>query len=175
MIVEQWIKIDETNGLIFPYYSHTFLDILNAWDIKNWKVFEYGGGDSTTWWRNKTNECVSVDTNPAWSQKCDLILESTKDKFIEYPLGIVEQTGELFDCIVIDGEPVIWRDECTETALKCLKKGGILIIDNWLQDTIEGLGNNDWLRSKVLLKDYEGTAYKQPNHKDWKTAYWIIK
>ena len=167
-------KTDETNGLIFPYYTFPFLDVLSTWDIKNWKVFEYGGGDSTTWWRNKTNECISVDTSANWSQKCDLILKTTKDEFIEYPLGVVEQTGELFDCVIIDGEPVIWRDECTETALKCLKKGGILIIDNWLQSSIPELGSNQWIKSRELLKDYEGTVYHHWDHVDWKTAYWNI-
>jgi hypothetical protein len=149
--------------------------MLRSWDISDWRVFEYGGGMSTVWWRHEVRECITVDTSLAWAKKMDLILETDKKKFIEYPLGICETTNELFDCIIIDSEPTSWRDECTGTALKCLKEGGIIIIDNWLQDTIEGLGSNNWIVSRELLKNYEGMVYKQTDHADWKTACWVVK
>jgi hypothetical protein len=172
--VNQWQIIDPTNNLIFPYYTHYFLDELRTWDVSNWKVLEYGGGDSSLWWRDKTKECISIDTNEKWAADRDLILEKDKDKFINYPKKVVQESGELFDCIIIDGEPIEWRDECTAVAIECVKDGGMIIIDNWLQDSIKGLSSKDWNKSKVLLKDYESKVLRQHNHPNWKTAYWII-
>jgi predicted O-methyltransferase YrrM len=166
--------IDHVTGLIFPYYTHNFLEKLNTWNIENWRVFEYGGGDSTIWWRKKAKECISIDTNKKWSESHELILLQNKEEFINYPCKLVEETGQLFDCIIIDNEPVQWRDFCTEMAIKCIRDGGILIIDNWLQNSIEGLGENDWHKSKKLLKNYNCEIFKQNNHKDWKTGYWMI-
>lgn len=161
--------IDPRNGLIFPWYTKPFLEKLCSWDIKNWRVFEYGCGDSTFWWRENVNQVISIDTNREWSDKCLSNYTSDREEFINYPLNFIEE--EKFDCIIIDGEPIEWRDYCTEIAIKSLKKGGILIIDNYKQDTVL-LGN--WPLTDNLLVDKENEVLKQENHIDWKTGYWII-
>jgi hypothetical protein len=160
---------------LFPYYTHNFLNELKNWDVKDWNVFEYGGGHSTLWWRKKSKSCVSVDTSKLWSKNMNLIYEPNKENFIMKPQIICEHNNEKFDCIIIDGEPVEWRDDCTEIAIKSLKRNGILIIDNWLQNSIEHLKENDWTKSKSLLSKYESKVYKQEDHSDWKTAFWVIK
>lgn len=170
-----WQIVDPDLKILFPYYTHPFLRVLSSWDVKDWRVFEYGGGHSSLWWREKARSCISVDTCESWSQKMNLTLETEKEKFIAKPQVICDQLGEKFDCIIIDGEPVEWRDDCTETALRCLKKNGILIIDNWLQNSIKHLGENDWKKTRSILSRYESEIYKQENHQDWKTGFWIIK
>jgi len=174
MNLNEWQIKDESNGLTFPYYTHGFLDMLSGWDISDWRVFEYGGGFSTLWWRDKVRECITIDSSPKWSQQMGLTLVSDEKEFVEYPLGLCEPGDNLFDCIVIDGDPCAWRDSCTAVALKSLKKGGTLIIDNWLQDTIPYCGQNDWIETRKLLQPYEAVVHQQHNHIDWKTACWII-
>lgn len=166
--------IDKETGLVFPYYTHNFLEQLNQWDIKNWRVFEYGGGDSTDWWRRKAKECISVDTDIGWATAKKIYLETDKDEFLRYPNRFIQDEKDLFDCIIIDSQPAEWRDDCTEFAIKYLKRYGILIIDNWLQDSIPKLRSTNWVKSKEILKYYDCKIFQQPNHKDWKTAYWII-
>jgi len=172
--MNKWQLLDPSNNLTFPYYTHEFLDILQTWDITEWKVFEYGGGDSSLWWRDKVKQCISVDTNEKWANDRQLILEQNKEKFINYPINNINETNELFDCIIIDGEPLDWRDLCTNVALQCIKPGGVLIIDNWCQNSIKGLGTDGWKESMKLLSKYKGESFKHRNHYDWTTAYWII-
>jgi predicted O-methyltransferase YrrM len=75
---------------------------------------------------------------------------------------------EKFDCIIIDGEPVSWRDECTPVALNCLKDGGILIIDNYRQKTVN---LENWPITDNITINMKNEVFQQPGHQDWKTAY----
>lgn len=160
---------DTKSNLIFPWYTKSFLVELLNWDISMWKVFEYGSGDSTIWWRHNCREIISIDTNKEWSEKTNSHFSNNKNEFLNFPLNFIER--ELFDCIIIDGDPVDWRDDCTEISLKCLKKNGILIIDNFEQNSI---GCNNWTKTNNLLKDKNKFVFNQSGHDDWKTCYWKI-
>jgi predicted O-methyltransferase YrrM len=171
----KWQLFDESTDLLFPWYTYEFLNELRHWDISEWKIFEYGGGMSSLWWRKKAKECITIDTSAEWSSRNNLVFINKKEDFINYPMEVCKNTNELFDCIIIDSEPTEWRDSCTPTAISCLKKGGILIIDNWMQNSVSGCGEKSWPESQQILKDYKKTEkiYKQSNHKDWKTGVWI--
>jgi predicted O-methyltransferase YrrM len=160
--------IDESNGLIFPWYTHPFLKLLNSWNVSNWKVFEYGGGDSTLWWRNKCREIISIDSNLEWSTNIGAKFINNKDLFINSPLDYIKD--EKFDCVIIDCEPVSWRDECTPAALNSLKDGGILIIDNYKQKTVD---LENWPITDNITINMTNKIFQQPGHQDWKTSYWV--
>jgi len=164
-----WRYIDERNGLIFPWYTKPFLENILSIDTSNWKIFEYGCGDSTIWWKNYCDIIISVDNDLEWSQKTNSFFVEDKNEYINFPKKFI--SDGLFDCIIIDGDPVVWRDECTSVAIDCLKKGGLLIIDNYNQKTV----NNEHMPiSEKLLKNKEKKIYKQEDHEDWKTACWIM-
>lgn len=160
---------DHKSQLIFPWYTKSFLTELTKWDISTWKVFEYGSGDSTIWWRRNCREVISVDTNYEWSQKTNSYFSDNKKDFIEFPLKFIDE--ELFDCIIIDGDPVEWRDDCCEISLKCLKKGGIIIADNYEQESINCL---NWHKTNNFLLEKEKKVFIQQGHNDWKTCFWKI-
>lgn len=158
-------KLDETIGVVYPWYTWTFLDVLATWDVSSWDVFEYGAGYSTSWWRCKAKSITSVDGNLVWASRFRAHYETDKEKYIHFPL----ETGRLYDCIIIDGEPVSWRDECTAIALKALKPGGKIIIDNYKQASVDLA---EWPQTDILLSKYPAQVYSQPGHRDWKTAVW---
>lgn len=160
--------IDPRSNLIFPWYTKPFLINMMKWDISNWFVFEYGCGDSTFWWRKNVRDVISVDTNKQWSEKCNTIFINDKNEFIKSSLTFLPENK--FDCIIIDGEPVEWRDECTKYALEALKDGGTLIIDNYKQGSVN---LEHWRLTDELIKNMVGEVFKEDGHKDWKTGYWI--
>lgn len=157
-------KFDDTLGLIFPYYTWTFLDVLKTWDVSTWDVFEYGVGYSTLWWKRKAKSVDGVDNQLEWATKFNSLHTTDKETYIQSP-------SKMYDCIIIDGEPVGWRDECTKHALQHLKPNGILIIDNYHQHSCD-CGN--WPQTDELLKNYKSFVYSQIGHPDWKTVYWIV-
>jgi hypothetical protein len=168
--LSEWKTFDSQNGINFPWYTRTFISELIKWNISEWKVFEYGAGNSTMWWKKNAKIVHSVDTNQFWAEKSGAIFETNKEKFISFPETLIED--ELFDCIIIDGEPTEWRDDCTDTAIRCIKNNGILIIDNFEQASVSGLCS--WPKTNKLLESYNRQIFKEPSHTDWKTGYWII-
>jgi hypothetical protein len=161
--------MDYESNLLFPWYTRSFLKVLNTWDISNWKVFEYGSGDSTKWWKNKCNEVISVDNSKIWSEKTGAYYTQNKNEYITYPEKFISVNK--FDCIIIDGNPNEWRDYCTESAVKCLKKNGILIIDNYNQESTK---TDKYPLSDKILEGKEKHVFQQKGHKDWKTSYWVV-
>lgn len=158
--------IDINLGIDYPWYTFPFLKELSTWDVSSWRVFEYGGGGSTKWWRRKAREVISVDNDPDWAATYNMILETEHDKYVQKPMEV----GGLFDCIIIDGLPREWRDDCTEVAFSCLKSGGILIIDNYHQPSSH-LG--EWPKTDDFLISLKMPVhvFKQELHDDWKTIY----
>lgn len=168
--MNEWQNFDHKLNLIYPWYTKQFLNILDTWDVSSWKVFEYGCGNSTLWWKKKARTVLSVDANEDWAKKTKSYFTRNKKDFIEFPLKLINE--EKFDCIIIDGEPIEWRDDCTEIALKSIKNNGIIIIDNYEQASV---GLKSWDKTNVLLNKYSKKVYQQAGHQDWKTAYWVIK
>lgn len=164
--LEGWKTFDRLMGLQAPWYTRPFLKELVKWDVSNWKVFEYGAGKSTLWWRQVSRRVEAVDSNEEWATLAGAYFTKNKQEFISFPTKLVGD--EKFDCIIIDGEP--WRDECTDYALRCLKPGGVLVIDNWHQDTV----GFDWTQTDILLQPYEKHVFKEPLHQDWKTMYCVV-
>lgn len=163
-----WRYLDESSNLIFPWYTKPFLEKLKTWDISSWKVFEYGCGDSTFWWRKYVHQVISVDSNLSWAEKTGAHFTDNQKDFIDYPKRFINDS--LFDCIIIDGEPIEWRDSCILPAFDCLKEGGILIIDNYLQATVDLA---KWEIGESFLSTKQSELFKEPDHVDWKTGYWI--
>lgn len=160
----QWRYMDTRTGLILPWYTLPTLQWVVKQDIKEWKVFEYGGGYSSIWWRINVGELHSVDSDLIWSKMSgSLYCGDDKQKYITAVKYLGLNINKKFDCIVVDG---LYRDECVEFCIDYLKDGGYLIIDNYEQPSV----GDDFTRTNELLKDWNKTVYKQPNHSDWQTA-----
>lgn len=165
--IYEWRWIDPSNGLVLPYYTRPCLDWLMKLDLKGKRIFEYGCGASTVWYRNKGAKVFGVESNENWHKAvmdaCDCNIKlSTPDA---YPYEI---RGEFkYDIIVIDG---IERDLCLKPSLQYLKKGGLLIIDNF--DQPSAYVPSKTVKDAVLSLNH--IIYPQPGHPDWKTLVaWI--
>lgn len=158
----------DADGTVLPWYTKSFLDELVTWDLKDKVVFEYGAGASTLWWARKCRNVYAVESNlqflEAVRAKVDemgICFACTKETYLKF----ITKPGILFDIVIVDGEPVEWRDECVERALKYLKPGGRLIIDNWDQPSV-WIPNDETLK---LIKAMPHTIYPQDGHPDWQT------
>jgi hypothetical protein len=157
---EHWLTKDE-HGIQMPWYVRPFLEELDKWDLKAKNVYEYGVGYSSNWYACRGAIIDGVDSSDQWVGFSPTALYTTNKKtYIESILTL----PTIYDIVVIDGD---YRDNCTEYALKALKPGGKLIIDNWEQPSVEP---NDWTLTKELIKGMDIKVYKEPTHPDWKTA-----
>jgi len=172
--------IDEHCGLVYPWFSKPFLDLLSTWELKDKRVFEYGGGHSTDWWEHYAKEVCTVECDALWilymtdiARKGRLIHRPVIDGEVElksrYVNAIYEFDGE-FDIIVIDGS---YRDECIAAALTKIKDGGNIICDNWDQESVW-----DSIMGGRLLDPWKANLYIEPSRagdaRPWKTGFWQI-
>lgn len=173
----EWQHRDPSNGLVFPWYTKSFLDELVTWDLDEKVVFEYGAGASTLWWAKKCHKLYGVESNAdyhatvteALGNKAVIMLPNSPHR--NSYVNALKYCREQFDIIIIDGEPIAWRDDCVKPALDCLKSGGKLIIDNWLQPSVGWMPSEE---TQQLLSQYPVKVHRQEGHPDWATAIWAI-
>lgn len=159
--IEGWQTKDEM-GVIMPWYTRPCLEWLQSLDLKGKRIFEYGVGYSTLWYESKGAITWGVDSSEYWAKLCRARHTNDKGIYIRTINDLyILQTK--FDIICIDG---LWRDECTEHALKKVGKGGYIIIDNWKQASADLA---DWPITEKLIEGMNTTVYKEPTHPDWKT------
>lgn len=193
----------DKDKVIYPYCTKPLLDYLDGIDTKeisSWHIFEWGSGSSTIWFAKKCKHITSVEHNTDWIEainkhasqlkltNINLIQKDiTPPKSIPHDiLGVlfentlteggynsdyvmaINKDNTKYDCIFIDG---YHRHACLEQALNHIKPGGIIILNNVNQKTL-GI---DSTKALEMLKKYEHHSFKQPNHLDWRTDYWIIK
>lgn len=155
----EWQLIDPENGLVMPWYTHPFLEVLKTWNLKDKVVLEIGGGASTLWWATRAKFVYLIEDNSQYWN--DLF-----GRGITNLISAKYHPNGPFDIVIVDSDPVDNRDALCAKAISVLSLGGKLIVDNWEQPSV-------WMpkpETKELLCPYICQIYKQPNHPDWKTA-----
>lgn len=171
----EWQHRDPETGLVLPWYTKSFLDELVTWDLSNKVVFEYGAGASTLWWNKKCKKLYGVESNADYHAAVtgiignDAVIMLPNQMDVEGYANSIKYCREQFDIIIIDGDPVEWRDACIVAAIKHIKNNGIIICDNWQQKDV-------WISeyALTLLGRYDHYIYKQEGHDHWQTAYFKI-
>lgn len=162
MITEapHWRTLDE-KGITMPWWTRPSLEWLLTLPLREMVVFEYGCGASSMWFLRNCKIAFGVDHNLEWlPNRPGYKLAKSATEYIEEATRLVNK----YDLIVIDG---IYRDDCTEYALKSLLPGGYLIIDNFEQPSAD-LAH--WPKTRELTKNMPVMIYKEPGHPDWQTA-----
>lgn len=131
--VKQGLPVDEI-GLALPWFTYCSIHFLKSRLSREFKVFEYGSGNSTIWFSYLTKHIVSVEHNRNWHQNfTDKLKERSNVNYLYKDLKSGEYQNEIlnyfkeFDIIVIDGRQ---RVQCGKNSLKALKEGGVIIWDN---------------------------------------------
>jgi predicted O-methyltransferase YrrM len=104
----------------------------------NLKILEFGSGGSTIWFAQRTNNLVSIEHNPKWYNLVSQVLENLSPKQNSlitrkllnppaYYQICAEFPDNYFDLILIDA---IERVNCATQAVRILKLGGVLMLDN---------------------------------------------
>ncbi|MDB2614287.1 class I SAM-dependent methyltransferase, partial [Chlamydiales bacterium] len=186
--INEWQFLD-AEGKVFPWYTKSFLDELVTWDISDWEILEMGSGYSTAWLATHCKNLVSVENDVQWAEAVQKDLKHQKIKNVQFKVrddaltrevnGVMsshfveamDEDDKLYDCIVVDGADVTCRNQCVYKALNHIKLGGVIILDNANQATC-GIDSTPAFQ---LLSGYKHYSFKQPNHPDWRTDYWVIE
>jgi predicted O-methyltransferase YrrM len=120
-----------------PWLGHEMVKLLENWLLPEDRGLEWGSGRSTIWFAERVGTLVSLEHNPKWHRTVDAMLKTKGVKNVEYHLRENEleyrrvanqYPPESFDFILVDG---VARDECALTAISLVKRGGIVIVDDY--------------------------------------------
>lgn len=116
-----------------PWMNYGAIDYLSASVPLNHRVLELGGGRSTSWWVNRCNSVLTIETDGNWARD----IEQSHQSFNNFE-GVIfaeEATREIlsgfpgkFDVIVIDHN--VKRAEAVSWVTDFLSQDGIIVFDN---------------------------------------------
>ncbi|WP_200344249.1 FkbM family methyltransferase [Halochromatium glycolicum] len=134
---EQSLRSGESTvkGKPVPWVTYPFLHLLDKRIRSNFKVFEYGSGNSTLWLSSHVEKIVSVEHDAGWYQK----MKGKMPGNVEYIYHTLDYGGAygkeitkpqykgVFDIVFVDGRD---RVNCLRNCVHALKQDGIVILDN---------------------------------------------
>jgi len=136
----------DRDGNPIPWFSYSAIEYLDSLDLSKKDVFEFGTGNSTVYWAKNARSVAGIENNESWLsyvknqtlkfKNVKLTFEKNKNQYA----NALSKLKRKFDIIIIDGEN---RQECVNIAIKQLKRGGLIILDNsdWYPKTCRSLHN----------------------------------
>lgn len=162
-----------------PWVTHKAVLFLDQFmkDNPHAKVLEFGCGSSTLWFAQRTKNLVSIEHSAQWFNDINSMLHENEKCFPvqlilhEMPYYSVCDNfpDNYFDLILVDGRN---RSGCIKNAIRTLKHGGILMLDNAERPYYQ--------KALDLLVGWESISTDQPEpdscgftYPDWKTNWYI--
>jgi len=114
-----------------PWFTYPCLEYLSRIDVSKFSIFEYGIGESTSYWSQRATMVHGVEHSEDWflqiqnrglSNVC-LSHETAKTLYCK---AILKNSCS-YDIVVIDG---IYRESCIDSAVAALNPSGFIILDN---------------------------------------------
>jgi len=149
-------RCTDANGNPIPWYTYPAIEYLSALDFSDKDVFEYGSGASSIWWGSRSKSLTTIEHVPEWYERVGMMLPANAVIALavnreDYVRAV---RGREYDVIIVDGMADTYsRLECCIHAIKSLRHGGIIVLDNsdWLPLSC------DYLRNAGLLQvDFNG-------------------
>jgi len=118
------------DGSPIPWYTYPFVDFLADLNTKDWKVLEFGSGQSTLYWAARSASVLSYENSVKWLEK----MRKKSPDNVELRLFEGEQTLDELpaldfqpDLIVVDG----WkRGACARRSIEQFGLKPLYILEN---------------------------------------------
>jgi hypothetical protein len=176
-------KIDESNGLVMPWFTHGALDEMSKMDLTDKVVVMFGAGMGDRWLANRCRMLYVIERNQEWLTKA---MQQTTDvcniQYLFRPCNEGSGAQDMYCELPNDNIGVIINDDAYRTEVCQVavdyfngKKGGILICDNWKQSYV-------WISPKAeeTMSPFRAKIFEQSDHTDndginkWKTAIFYL-
>lgn len=179
---------------VTPWITADSLEILEGLLEPDHVGVEFGSGGSTAWFAARVGHLHSVEANPVWHAEVTSRLATESVRNVSYYLASSDEHGygtpaardeyvnfapdlgsESQDFVFIDGE---YRDECAMRALKLVRPGGTIILDNantYLPNDLRSPWKVDAPATELWSRFVEATsdwASTWTTNGVWDTAFW---
>ena len=154
---------------IYPWLTRGAVEFLMEY-IPGKTVLEFGMGISTLWFAQRAEQIVSIEHNEDWYDKTRIATKGFLNCTLIYaPLpyhNVCNQFTEKFDFILVDGRG---RVKCFKKALKVLKPGGVIMLDN-----SERKSYKECLKTGKFIHTYGPDYTGNFNYPDWRTSWTFV-
>lgn len=116
-----------------PWFTYSVIDFLKSKVNSNLSVLEFGSGNSTFFFADKSRAVISLEHNKEWYEKIlskapeNIKLIYTSSENADVFLSPLTEIKNKFDVIVVDS---IFRNECIKGCLNYLTEQGIILLDD---------------------------------------------
>ena len=139
--IKNWECVDRYGNEI-PWYTYPAIEYLNNLDFSEKLVFEYGSGNSSTYWSKRAKKVFSVEHDKEWYEKVKTKIRDNQtllySELTENYETSIKKLNQKFDIVIIDGRR---RVECSKVINKYLnieaEDGFMVIFDNSNRDRYE--------------------------------------
>jgi|LakMenEpi03Aug12_release.lakeMendotaPanAssembly.Ray.scaffolds.fasta_scaffold918007_1 hypothetical protein len=139
----------QIKGLPRPWFNYSAIQFLDTIEFQNKKIFEWGAGNSTRYFKARGAIIESVENNKNWASSLSkelntqVYLMDTQENYCQKLIRL----NKHFDVVIIDGE---FREDCAEVLMQYTQKfsPSLLIFDNsdWYPKSIAKLlSNSNWI------------------------------
>ncbi|MFM6333679.1 MAG: hypothetical protein ACKPFI_12935, partial [Dolichospermum sp.] len=140
-----------------PWYTYPAIEFIENKIDSNFRVFEYGSGNSSLWWSERVSQVISIESDTNWFGYIKENMPSNVELYLieddlEYAAAIHQYEDHLFDVIIVDGSN---RNKCAEFAISKVKDQGFIIFDN-TDDHRHAEGVRKLLDSGFMKIDFYG-------------------
>lgn len=149
----------DADGEPVPWITYPAIEMLKRLVRPDWRVFEYGCGNSTLWWRKRCVTVESVEHDAGYAAAFGA-QHAIGDAYVAAPNGP-------YDVIVIDGEE---RIACAINAIAHSTPNGIIVFDNSDRDEYSA-GYAALTRAGFARIDFSGLGPINPY--GWTTSLFV--
>jgi len=124
------------DGTPLPWMNYGMIAFLEQRLTREMSLFEYGSGFSTRFYAAHVAKVTSVEHDEDWyrlvQKDCPANVELLYQALdADYPRR-VNQTGEKYDVVIVDGRE---RAQCAINAVDALRADGVILLDDTKRDT----------------------------------------
>lgn len=164
-------------GNPIPWYTYPAIEYISNLDLSDKNIFEFGGGNSSIWWAQRTKFVVTVEKDKDWYQRImektrafnniKLILSEDEESYV----SAIKKQGMVFDVVIIDGH---WRGKCAkmlDESVLNTENGYMIIFDN--SDWYPNAANFISKRFDLIRIDFHG--FGAINNYTWTTTLFFSR
>lgn len=122
-----------SDGIATPWYCYPVNDLFDRRDFSNKVVLEFGGGQSSIWWAERSKSVVTIEADSDWfseikNHQCEnLEIVHFNYSEIEKIKAYLNAKSVCYDVIIIDGHD---REKIASFCHNYLAAEGLILADN---------------------------------------------
>jgi hypothetical protein len=121
----------DREGAPLPWYTYPAVDLLRAKDLSDYRVLEFGAGQSTLWWAARAREVLAFEDDPTCCAElvprlpANVRLRQVERDQTAMSDALRNEAG--FDIVVVDG---LDRLQAARLAVELVAEDGAILFDN---------------------------------------------